>query len=175
MHRRVGGGLGQSPRGMNLEIMSKARTSVPPAVECQARRLHHVGFVVDSIDSVAERFAKSLGAEWDGKITFDPLQGVKVSFIWGSDPAATSIELVEPAATDSPVSRFLERGGGLHHLCYEVENLEEELNYSRSVGGVVVRQPLPAVAFGGRRIAWVITRDKLAVEFLETGLESPRQ
>ena len=56
---------------------------------------------------------------------------------------------------------------GLHHLCYEVNDLEAELETARSHGGIVVRKPVPAVAFGGRRIAWVFTRYKLLVEFLE--------
>jgi len=153
---------------MSADVIGKTGTSERAAVPCQPRSLHHVGFIVDSIEAVAERFARSIGGTWDGTITSDPLQGVRVSFLGGSDAAATTVELVEPAAADSPVGRFLERGGGLHHLCYEVEDLEQELRYSRSVGGVVVRPPLPAAAFGGRRIAWVITKDKLVVEFLES-------
>jgi methylmalonyl-CoA/ethylmalonyl-CoA epimerase len=61
----------------------------------------------------------------------------------------------------------LKRGGGLHHLCYEIDNLEEQLALSRTRGGIVVRPPLPAVAFEGRRIAWVYTKNKLLLEFLE--------
>ena len=80
------------------------------------------------------------------------------------------IELVEPAGEDSPVLRFLEQGGGLHHVCYEVADLEEQLVEFRSRGAVIARRPKPAVAFGGRRIAWVITAEKLLVELLEEKL-----
>jgi methylmalonyl-CoA/ethylmalonyl-CoA epimerase len=65
------------------------------------------------------------------------------------------------------VQNFLKRGGGLHHLCYEVDSLSAQLQLSRSLGGLVVRQPCPAVAFGGRQIAWVYTADKLLTEYLE--------
>jgi methylmalonyl-CoA/ethylmalonyl-CoA epimerase len=61
----------------------------------------------------------------------------------------------------------LKRGGGLHHLCYEIEDLENQLALSRAQGGLVVKPPLPAVAFAGRRIAWVYTRNKLLLEYLE--------
>ncbi len=132
-----------------------------------ALRLHHVGFVVANIETAMPGFLRSLAAEWDGQVFLDPLQKVRVAFLAtrAQDPA---IELVEPAADDSPVSRFLqERGGGLHHVCYEVADLEQQLIELRSRGALIVKRPLPAVAFGGRRIAWVITSEKLLVELLE--------
>jgi methylmalonyl-CoA/ethylmalonyl-CoA epimerase len=61
----------------------------------------------------------------------------------------------------------LQKGGGLHHLCYEVENLTEHLKVRKAVGCMVVRAPLPAAAFGNRLIAWMWTREKLLLEFLE--------
>ena len=77
------------------------------------------------------------------------------------------LELVEPAGDASPVSRFLEKGGGLHHLCYEVTDLGEHLKLIRAAGCVVVRAPMPAAAFQQRLIAWAWTREKLLLEFLE--------
>lgn len=77
------------------------------------------------------------------------------------------IELVEPAAEKSPVTAFLARGGGLHHVCYEVDDLEGHIRFMREQRAAVLRAPQPAVAFQGRRIAWVLTREKLLVELLE--------
>jgi methylmalonyl-CoA/ethylmalonyl-CoA epimerase len=130
-------------------------------------KLHHIGFVLASIEESAESFARSLGATWDGNIIFDPLQKVRVTFLQGAHVSDSLIELVEPRGLDSPVSRFLERGGGLHHLCYEVENLEAHLAFCKSVGMIILRPPVPAVAFGGRQIAWALTKKRLLVEFLE--------
>jgi methylmalonyl-CoA/ethylmalonyl-CoA epimerase len=62
---------------------------------------------------------------------------------------------------------FLKKGGGLHHLCYEVQDLEKQLELTRSKGGLIARPPMPAEAFGGRRIAWVYTKNKLLIEYLE--------
>jgi methylmalonyl-CoA/ethylmalonyl-CoA epimerase len=130
-------------------------------------KLHHVGFVVSSIQECAQSFAMGLGATWDGKIVFDPLQKVRVTFFDGRSATDPLIELVEPAGPESPVSRFLERGGGLHHLCYEVEDLESHLEFCKSFGTIILRPPVPAVAFKGRRIAWAVTKKKLLLEFLE--------
>ena len=129
--------------------------------------LHHIGFVVSSIRESGESFARSLCATWDGNIIFDPIQKVRVSFLQGRNPTAPMLELVEAGGPESPVSRFLERGGGLHHLCYEVEDLESHLKLSKSLDIIMIRPPVPAVAFGGRRIAWAITKKKLLLEFLE--------
>ena len=129
--------------------------------------LHHIGFVVGSIEKTVDRFARSISAQWDGHIIADPLQGVRVTFLRSIvSPSESLIELVEPAGAKSPVQNFLKRGGGLHHLCYEVDSLTAQLQLSRSLGGLVVRQPMPAVAFGGRHIAWVYTADKLLTEYL---------
>jgi methylmalonyl-CoA/ethylmalonyl-CoA epimerase len=135
-------------------------------------KLHHIGFVVSSIEQSAESFIQALGASWDGKITFDPVQKVRVSFFQGRNSADPLIELVEPGESESPVSRFLERGGGLHHLCYDVENLDAHLAFCKSVGTIIIRPPVPAVAFDGRRIAWGISKKKLLLEFLESGRRS---
>ena len=77
------------------------------------------------------------------------------------------MELVEPAGLQSPVRAFLDKGGGLHHFCYEVEDCEAAISSMRSRGSMIVKRPNPAVAFQGRRIAWVLTSEKLLIELLE--------
>jgi hypothetical protein len=128
---------------------------------------HHIGFVVASIQDSVQGFLQALPAAWDEIIFHDPNQVVRVTFLHSTQAGSPVIELVEPAGEKSPVIPFLKRGGGLHHLCYEIDNLEEQLQLSRAQGGLVVRPPLPAVAFGGRRIAWVYTKNKLLLEYLE--------
>lgn len=134
-------------------------------------RLHHIGYVVASIEESGDSFARSLGAKWNRNIVFDPLQNVRVTFLEGATATDSLVELVEPGGPGSPVSRFLERGGGLHHLCYEVDALDEHLGFCKAVGTIVIKSPVPAVAFGGRRIAWAVTKKRLLVEFLESKAE----
>jgi methylmalonyl-CoA/ethylmalonyl-CoA epimerase len=130
-------------------------------------RLHHMGFVVRSIDSEIDSFINSFAATWDGRVFNDPIQNVKVAFLRTSDTTDAQLELVEPAGENSPVLQFLQKGGGLHHLCYEVPDLEQHLKEMRLQRAVIVRKPQPAVAFNGRRIAWVMTVQKVLLEFLE--------
>lgn len=108
-----------------------------------------------------------LGADWDEQVFHDPNQGVRVTFLKSQQPGDPLWELVEPAQDESPVQRFAAKGGGLHHVCYVVDNLERALADARALGALVTRQPMPAVAFGGRRIAWIYTKHRLLIEYLE--------
>lgn len=133
-------------------------------------RLHHMGFVVADLATAMPAFVRSMAAAWDGQIFEDPLQKAKVAFMT-TRAGEAQIELVQPMGESSPVQRFLQRGGGMHHLCYEVADLETELAAFRSRGAVIASRPKPAIAFGGRRIAWVITSERFLVELLEEKLK----
>jgi methylmalonyl-CoA/ethylmalonyl-CoA epimerase len=129
--------------------------------------LHHVGYVIDDIEQIIGGFAASIEADWDGQIIQDPLQGAFVAFLRSRTAGHPLVELVAPAGENSPVTKFLSNGGGLHHLCYEVDSLDAQLAAAKMLGSIVVRKPMPAVAFNGRRIAWVYTPYKLLIEYLE--------
>jgi methylmalonyl-CoA/ethylmalonyl-CoA epimerase len=128
---------------------------------------HHIGFVVASIHNSVQGFANMLQVAWDEQVFHDPIQGVRVAFLKSLRSGDPLWELVEPADEQSPVHSLAAKGGGLHHVCYVVENLEQALAEARSLGAVITRKPAPAVAFGDRRIAWIYTRNRLLIEYLE--------
>ncbi|MBV8116159.1 MAG: VOC family protein [Silvibacterium sp.] len=129
-----------------------------------------MGFVVASIDESIASFCRSIGGSGWPETWHDPTQQVRVAFIHTAFPGDASIELVEPASEKSPVRRFLEQqGGGLHHVCYEAPDIDAALKEAAARGAAVLRKPQPAVAFQGRRIAWVFTKEKLLIEYLEAG------
>lgn len=130
-------------------------------------KLHHVGIVVESLESSAEAFARSLGLARNTEVFHDPIQKVGVQF-WGDGPAGL-VEFIEPASPDSPAWRELKKGGGLNHICYEVEDLDRQIADSVAGGSIVVSEPVPAVAFSGRRIAFLYCRKLGLVEFVESG------
>lgn len=131
-------------------------------------RLHHMGYVVRDIERAMQGFLHSLQAQWDNRIFDDPLQKVRVAFLT-TRPEDAQIELVQPAGEESPVYRFLqEKGGGLHHACYTVPDLEAQITEMRSRGALLAKRPKPAVAFDGRRIAWIITAEGFLIELLES-------
>src|SRR5271154_4350078 len=105
-------------------------------------KLHHIGFIVPSIPDSGKSFCLALGLTWDENVVFDPIQKVRVTFLQGNSPTDPLIELVEPGGPESPVSRFLERHGGLHHLCYEIADLETHLKFCQSVGTIIIHPPV---------------------------------
>ena len=138
-----------------------------------SRNLHHLGFVVADIAVGMKGFVHSLAASWDGRVFEDPIQRVKVAFLT-IRPGEPLIELVEPTTESSPVRRFLaERGGGLHHVCYEVDDLDDQMAEMKARRCMMIRRPRPAIAFDSRRIAWMLTAEKLLVELLEKGNQQP--
>ena len=92
--------------------------------------LHHVGFVVTSMAESRDGFARSTGSEPVSEIVHDPLQRVRVAFL-AHPNGGPQFELVEPFGERSPAAAFAAQGGGLHHLCYEVDDLAGQLAAAR--------------------------------------------
>ena len=131
-------------------------------------RVHHVGYVTASIAGCVDRYAAVSGLPWDGRVIADPLQMVKVAFLGSADDDSAMIELVEPAGRRSPVNEFLASRGGLHHVCLEVLDLRAHIEACRAQGCTLVRVPMPAAAFSGRKIAWITTADGQLIELLQS-------
>lgn len=127
--------------------------------------LNHIGIVVADIASSREMYGNLLGLAPISEVFEDPLQDVKVQFL--GFPHKTSVELIEPLSEKSPARLALEKGGGLNHLCLEVDDLDDSLRRALASGAICTRRPVPAVAFGGRRIAFVFHRKAGLIEFVE--------
>jgi len=94
----------------------KAKTESQSLATAKPASFHHVGFAVASIEKLAPGFARSLGAHWNGEIIHDPSQEARVAFLYCGDQRNPAVELVEPAGDTSPLHKFLNGGGGLHHI-----------------------------------------------------------
>jgi methylmalonyl-CoA/ethylmalonyl-CoA epimerase len=94
-------------------------------------RVHHVGIVVPSLEEGYRFWVNTLGLKIGKTATIDD-QGVKAALLPTEDG---EIELLEPLNTDNSIGRFLSRrGGGLHHLCFETDDMEQELAAARRLG-----------------------------------------
>jgi methylmalonyl-CoA/ethylmalonyl-CoA epimerase len=133
-------------------------------------RLHHVGYVVADVEESLPQWVASLAARWVSDVIHDPLQKVNVVFLQPASEDPVQVELVAPIGEGSPVAPFLAKGGGLHHMCYQVDDLEAHIADMKGRRAVVIRPPKPAAAFGGRRIAWMVTRERLVLEYVERRL-----
>lgn len=128
-------------------------------------KLNHIGIVVSNIEKKLKFYEKICDSPISlPSIITDKIQGVKVCFI---NIGKIALELIEPLDETSPVSNFLKKGGGFNHLCFETDNMEEALRWTKDIGGIVVKKPLPAAAFGGKRIAFASFKGSILMEFLE--------
>jgi methylmalonyl-CoA/ethylmalonyl-CoA epimerase len=94
---------------------------------------------------------------------------VSVNFLTQSDSDVAEIELIAPLSEDSPITSMLAKsGGGAYHLCFETADIEQALVHAKNNGCVIVSPPVPAVAFNGRRIAWIYTRSRQLFELVES-------
>ena len=93
------------------------------------KRIHHVGIVVPSLDEGLKFWRDLLGLPLTKSATLED-QGVRAALL---RIVASEIELLEPLSPDSGVGRFLARaGGGLHHVCFETDDVGRELAAARA-------------------------------------------
>jgi len=130
-------------------------------------KFRHLGVAVAKIEGALQSYAQLLGYKLVSGPFDDPIQKVTVCFLGTDDPADAVVELIAPLTEDSPVKGGLARGGGAYHMCFETPRLDETLADILAKGCLLVSKPVPAVAFGGRRIAWIYTPTRQLIELLE--------
>jgi methylmalonyl-CoA epimerase len=130
-------------------------------------KLHHIGIVVNNIKQSLGELEKYLNFDTTSAIMPVDSQNVNICLLKIGEPY---MELIEPIVPDSPIGEFAKSGGGIHHLCYEVRDIEDELeSFSRKGATILVR---PTKGFDDRLIAFVDLNIKNTrcglVELLET-------
>jgi methylmalonyl-CoA/ethylmalonyl-CoA epimerase len=130
--------------------------------------LHHIGILVPDIAEAAEQYRLRFGYRIVSEIIHDRIQTAHVQFLAGA-ASAPHIELVTPDSPTSKLSNALKKGGGLNHLCYLADAIDDECRRLRSAGMLLLHSPVEAKACPGRRIAWLMGRDGIPIELLETG------
>ncbi len=113
-------------------------------------KLHHIGIVVSKIkDSIGEitEYIK-----FETISTTIPVQSQKVNICF-LKMGESFLELIEPVEKDSPVYDFAKNGGGIHHLCFEVNDIHDELASMENKGATVLVKPV--IGFDNRLIAFV--------------------
>ncbi len=113
-------------------------------------KINHVAIAVPDIDGALSFWRDALGLELD-HIEEVPSQNSIVAFL---PTGESEVELVKPTLEDSGVGRFLkERGSGIHHVCLEVDNLDEMLADLKTKGIRLVNEA--PVVLPGRKVAFI--------------------
>ncbi len=127
--------------------------------------IDHIGVVVKEIEEAGRNYSQYFQMKPLSPIFLDPIQKVKIQF-WGKENEL-KLELIQPLGSNSPVYQYLQKGGGLSHLCFRVDNIDAEINRCHSEGAILISGPDSAVAFENHRVAFLFIRNIGLVEFVE--------
>jgi methylmalonyl-CoA/ethylmalonyl-CoA epimerase len=120
-------------------------------------RLNHVAIAVKDIAASSKLYRETLGAKVS-EPTPQPDHGVTVVFI---ELPNTKIELLEPLGADSPIAKFLEKNpdGGMHHVCYEVDDILAARDRLKAKGARVIGNGEPKIGAHGKPVLFLHPKD----------------
>jgi methylmalonyl-CoA/ethylmalonyl-CoA epimerase len=120
-------------------------------------RLNHVAIAVPDLDAACAQYRDTLGASV-GPPQDEPDHGVTVVFI---DLPNTKIELLYPLGEDSPIRGFLDKNpaGGIHHICYEVPDIEAARDRLLAQGARVLGSGEPKIGAHGKPVLFLHPKD----------------
>jgi methylmalonyl-CoA/ethylmalonyl-CoA epimerase len=120
-------------------------------------RLNHVAIAVPDLAAAIAQYSGALGADV-GAPQDEPDHGVTVVFI---ELPNTKIELLHPLGEDSPIRGFLDKNpsGGIHHVCYEVEDIAEARDRLTASGARVLGDGTPKIGAHGKPVLFLHPKD----------------
>lgn len=120
-------------------------------------RLNHVAIAVPDLAAARDRYARTLGAQVSAPQAL-PEHGVRVVFV---ELPNSKIELMEPLGEASPIAGFLEKSpsGGMHHICYEVEDIHAARDRLVAEGARVLGDVTPKIGAHGKPVLFLHPKD----------------
>ncbi|NVO16471.1 MAG: methylmalonyl-CoA epimerase [Rhodoplanes sp.] len=120
-------------------------------------RLNHVAIAVGDLDKAIKLYRDTMGAEVSEPLP-QPAHGVTVVFIKLPN---TKVELLYPLGDNSPIAKFLEKSpdGGIHHICYEVEDLIAARDKLKAGGARVLGDGTPKIGAHGKPVLFLHPKD----------------
>ena len=119
--------------------------------------MNHVAIAVPDLAAASATYRDTLGAVVSAPQPL-PEHGVTVVFV---ELPNTKIELLEPLGTDSPIAKFLEKNaqGGMHHICYEVEDIIAARDQLQASGARVLGDGEPKIGAHGKPVLFLHPKD----------------
>ena len=120
-------------------------------------RLNHVAIAVPDLAAATATYRDTLGAKVSEPIAV-PAHGVTVVFV---ELPNTKIELLQPLGENSPIQKFLDNNaaGGLHHLCYEVEDIYKAREQLKASGKRILGDGEPKIGAHGKPVLFLHPKD----------------
>jgi len=120
-------------------------------------RLNHVAIAVKDLAAATLQYRTTLGAEVTEPVD-QPDHGVRVVFVILPN---TKIEFLEPLGDNSPIAKFLEKNpdGGMHHLCYEVDDIIAARDRLKAEGARIIGSGEPKIGAHGKPVLFLHPKD----------------
>jgi methylmalonyl-CoA/ethylmalonyl-CoA epimerase len=120
-------------------------------------RLNHVAVATTDVNKAAKVYRETLGAKVSDPVP-QPDHGVTTVFV---ELPNTKIELLEPLGENSPIANFLKKNpsGGMHHVCYEVDDIFEARDRMRAAGATITGTGEPRIGAHGKLVVFLHPRD----------------
>ena len=120
-------------------------------------RLNHVAIATKNIAAAAKVYRDTLGANVSEPVP-QPDHGVTTIFV---ELPNTKIELLEPLGENSPIAKFLEKNpsGGMHHICYEVDDIYAARDRMRAEGATITGTGEPRIGAHGKPVIFLHPKD----------------
>ena len=120
-------------------------------------RLNHVAIAVPDLEAATTTYRDTLGATVSAQMAA-PDHGVTVVFV---ELPNTKIELLHPLGENSPIAAFLDKNpsGGMHHVCYEVDDITKARDQMKSEGARVLGDGEPKIGAHGKPVLFLHPRD----------------
>lgn len=128
--------------------------------------IDHIGIVVKNINDGIKQWQEIFNYQQMTEIVVNTKQKVNVVFMKKTDSCL--IKLVSPTDESSSIYKFAKRGGGLHHLCFQADSLEHELNTIDNSKLRVLSPPQSGEAFENEDIAFIYAGNGLNIELIDT-------
>lgn len=115
------------------------------------KKIHHIAVAVENIEEAAKFYQDGLGLAL-ADVEVVSAQKTRVGFL---KIGASNIELVQPAEPDAPLEKFLKtKGPGIHHICFEVDDIEAEIKHLVESGATMIDQK-PRPGAHNTRVAFI--------------------
>lgn len=120
-------------------------------------RLNHVAIATTDVNKAAKIYRETLGAKVSEPVP-QPDHGVTTVFV---ELPNTKIELLEPLGENSPIANFLKKNpnGGMHHVCYEVEDIYKARDQMRAMGATITGTGEPRIGAHGKPVVFLHPKD----------------
>jgi methylmalonyl-CoA/ethylmalonyl-CoA epimerase len=120
-------------------------------------RLNHIAIAVADLETASRLYRESLGARVSPPLDL-PEHGVTVAFV---ELPNAKVELLQPLGADSPIAKFLRTNpdGGMHHLCFEVDDILAARDQLLSAGARVLGDGAPKIGARGKPVLFLHPKD----------------